>query len=136
MSGSISISAMWQPLGNDSGVSVYPAVKMRRYQPENPQLAFVGNKAEDGIERGCFARAVGADEADDAAVFYAKVDSGERNGCAEGLTETASFDAWHRFGDPPYVLRRLASGSAAGRAPAVRRPLEESSSSSAVRPSR
>ena len=76
---------------------------------EHLQLALVGGEAEDRVERGGLAGAVGTDEAEDAALFDAQVDAVERDGRAEGLAQAARFDAGHGFSAPlarPTRMRR------------------------------
>ena len=51
------------------------------------------------------AGAVGADEAEDAALFDAQVDAVERDGRAVGLAQAAGFDAGHGFSAPSCVRR-------------------------------
>ena len=80
-----------------------------RIAAEHLQLALVGGEAEDRVERGGLAGAVGADEPEDAAFFDAQVDAVQRDGRAEGLAQAAGFYACHGFSAPPLRLGRPAS---------------------------
>ena len=98
---------------------------------EHSQLSLVWGEAENRVERGGLAGAVGTDESEDAAFFDPQIDAVQRDGCAEGLAQAAGFYACHGFSVPPRGLTwrfRLADPAAGGHAP--------SSSSSAFRPSR
>ena len=59
------------------------------------QFSLIGSEAEDRVERGALAGAVGADEAEDAALFDPQIDAVQRDGFAEGLAQAACFDACH-----------------------------------------
>ncbi len=61
--------------------------------PEHPQFSLIGGEAEDRVERGGLAGAVGTDESEDAALFDAQIDAVQRDGRAEGLAEAACFYA-------------------------------------------
>ena len=52
--------------------------------PEDVQLSLIGDEAEDGVEGGALAGAVGTDEAEDAALFDAEIDAVQGDGGAEG----------------------------------------------------
>ena len=93
---------------------------------EHLQLSLIGGEAENRVERGGLAGAVGADESEDAALFDPQIDAVQRDGCAEGLAQAACFYACHGFSAPP--LAHSTFDRAACRQP--------SSSSSGVRPSR
>ena len=90
--------------------------------PEHLQLALVGGEAEDRVERGGLAGAVGADEPEDAALLDAQVDAVERDGRAEGLAQAAGFDAGHGFSAPLRCPARRAAGR--GRQQLLRRQAE------------
>src|SRR5713101_8553417 len=68
---------------------------------ENLQFPPIRGEAENRVERGGLACAVRTDESEDAALFDAQIDAVERDGCAEGLAETACFYACHGFSAPP-----------------------------------
>ena len=55
-------------------------------------------EAENRVERGALAGAVGTDESEDAALFDTQIDAVQRDGCAEGLAQAACFYACHDFG--------------------------------------
>ena len=59
---------------------------------EDAERAAEGGEAEDGVEQGGFAGAVGADEAEDAAFGYVEVDAVEGDGGSVGLVEAVGFD--------------------------------------------
>ena len=111
-------------VGDEADVAHEPVALRPGVAPEHLQLALVGGEAEDRVERGGLARAVGTDEPEDAALFDAQVDAVERDGRAEGLAQAARFDAGHGFSAP-----LAASGAGAPVAAAA-------SSSCGVRPSR
>ena len=68
---------------------------------EHLQLSLIRGEAENRVERGGLAGAVGTDESEDAALFDAQIDAVQRDGCAEGLAEAACFYACHGFSAPP-----------------------------------
>ena len=80
---------------------------------EHLQLALIGGEAENRVERGGLAGAVGTDEAEDAALFDAQIDAVQRDGRAEGLAQAACFDACHGFSAPLLVGRRVPPVAAA-----------------------
>src|SRR5437588_4561859 len=69
---------------------------------EHFQFSLIWGEADDGVERGRFAGAVGTDEPEDAALFDTQIDAVQRNGCAERLTEAASFYDCHGFSASPW----------------------------------
>ena len=71
-----------------------------RIASKHVQLALIGDEAQNCVERCAFARAVGTDQSEDAALFDAQVDPVERDGCAEGLAQAACYDACHGFSAP------------------------------------
>ena len=100
-----------------------------RVASEHPQFSLIGGEAENRVECGALAGAVGTDESEDAALFDAQIDAIERDGCAEGLAEAACFNNCHGFGFSSAVFDLGASAEG--------RPLAaEFRSSSALRPSR
>src|SRR6266850_1487079 len=70
---------------------------------EHSQFSLVWREAKNGIERGGFACAVGADESENPALFHQQIDAVHRDGCAEGLAEAACFYACHGFSAPSWV---------------------------------
>ena len=64
-------------------------------RPSTVSSPSIGREAEDGVQRGALAGAVGADEAEDAAFVDAEVDAVEGDRCAVGLAQAARFDAGH-----------------------------------------
>src|ERR1700733_2228067 len=64
---------------------------------EHPQFSLIWRKTKNRVERGGLARAVGADESEDAAFSYAEIDTVQRDGGTEGLTEAPRFDHCHCF---------------------------------------
>ena len=87
---------------------------------EHLQLSLVGGEAENRVERGGLAGAVGTDESEDAALFDAQIDAVQRDGRAEGLAEAACFYACHGFSAPlddePARRRGIQLSSVSGRA--------------------
>src|ERR1022692_15697 len=73
-----------------------------RVTSQHTQFSFIRSEAENRIERGSLARAVGPDQSEDAALFHAHIDAVERDSCAESLAETACFYAGHDFSAPPF----------------------------------
>ena len=68
---------------------------------EHLQFSLIWSEAENRVERGGLAGAVGTDESEDAALFDAQIDAVQRDGCAEGLAQAACFYACHGFSAPP-----------------------------------
>src|SRR6202012_2771743 len=85
---------------------------------EYAQRSLIWGEAEDGVQRGGLACAVGADEPEDATLLDMQVDAIECNGCAKGLAQAVCFYASHGFSVPPWRVSRTSGGSA--RPPAVR----------------
>ena len=88
-------------IGNEGDVAHEPFALGPGIAAEHPELSLIGNEAEDRIERGGLAGAVGADQSEDAPFFDAQIDAVERDRRAERLAQTACFDAWHGLSAPP-----------------------------------
>ncbi len=58
---------------------------------EHLQLALIRGEAENRVERGGLACAVGADESEDVALFDSQIDAVQRDGRAESLAQAACF---------------------------------------------
>ena len=69
--------------------------RIPRIAPEHGQLSVVRSEPKNRIERGGLARAIGTDQSEDAALFHAKIDIVQRDGCAENFAETACFYRCH-----------------------------------------
>src|SRR5208282_777376 len=93
--------------------------------PEHSQFSLIWSEAENCVERGGLAGAVRTDQSEDAALFDAQIDAVERDGCAEGLAETAGFNDCHDFGSFSEAFDDLRVA-----------PASPFNSSSAFRPSR
>src|ERR1700758_3321590 len=65
---------------------------------EHFQFSLIWSEADNRVERGRFAGAVGTDESEDAALFDTQIDAVQRNGCAERLAEAVCFYDGHGFG--------------------------------------
>src|SRR2546421_10378276 len=74
---------------------------------EHLQFALIRGEAENRVERGGLACAVGTDESEDVALFDAQIDAVQRDGCAEGLAQAACFYAWHDFSAPDWPLTKV-----------------------------
>src|ERR1700694_1922306 len=72
---------------------------------EHPQFSLIWGEAENRVERGSLACAVGADDSEDAALFNTQIDTVQRDGCAEGLAKAAGFYDCHGFGFSSLVFR-------------------------------
>ncbi len=79
---------------------------------EHPQFSLIWGEAENRVERGGLACAVGTDESEDAALFDSQIDAVQRDGCAEGLAEAACFYACHGFSAPLRVIGLAVSDGA------------------------
>src|SRR6266700_1128518 len=77
---------------------------------QHPQFSLIRGKAQNRVERGGLARAVGADESEDAPLFDAQIHAVERDRCAEGLAQAACFYAGHGFSVPPFWLSTSTGG--------------------------
>src|ERR1700686_2890490 len=84
-------------IGNEAHVAHELITFGPRIASQHPQLTLVWREAENRVERGGLACAVGPDQPEDAALFNTQIDAVERNGCAERLTETAGFNDRHGF---------------------------------------
>ncbi len=121
-------------IGNEADVAHELLALRPGISSEHPQLSLIRSQTENRVERGGLARAVGTDESEDATLFNTQIDAVQCNRCAEGLAETACFDACHG-------LQRSSSFSfgvfAASVGFAAERPFAPPfSSSSAFNPSR
>src|SRR5882672_12477410 len=72
--------------------------------PKHSQFSLIGCEAENRVERGGLAGAVGTDNPKDAAFFNTQINAVERDGCTEGLAQAACFYACHGFSVPPLYL--------------------------------
>ena len=97
---------------------------------EHSQFSLIWGEAENRVERGGLAGAVRADESEDAALFDTQIHAVQRDGCAEGLAETACFYDCHGFGSSFSVSCESATFGDGWRVPVA------SSSSCGVRPRR
>src|SRR6185312_11969458 len=68
---------------------------------EHAQLSLVRGETENRGERGGLARAVGADEPEDAPLFDAQIEAVQRDRRAEGFMEPTCFYTGHGFSAPP-----------------------------------
>src|SRR6266498_2719589 len=73
-------------------------------------MALIRDEAENCIERGGFAGAVGPDEPQNATFFDAQVHAVQRDCGAEGLAKSARFYACHGFSVPPLLLSTSIAG--------------------------
>src|SRR5687768_5008126 len=64
---------------------------------EDVQLSLIRSESENRVQCGGLARAVGADQAEDAALFDTEVDAVERDSVPVGFAKAACFDAGHGF---------------------------------------
>src|ERR1019366_9224264 len=71
---------------------------------EHSQFAVIWGEAENGVERGALACAVGTDEPEDAALVDMQIDAVERDGFTEGLAQAACFDDFHGFGSSSFTF--------------------------------
>src|SRR6267142_5288846 len=67
---------------------------------EHLQFSLIGGEAENRIERGSLACAVGTDESENAALLHTQIDAVHRDRCSERLPETTCFYAGHGFSAP------------------------------------
>src|SRR5262249_57033020 len=76
---------------------------------EHSQFSLVRNQADNGVEEGGFARAVGSDHSEDAALLDAQIDAVQHGGVAERLAKPFGFDGCHRFSAPSQKAARPSS---------------------------
>ncbi len=108
-----------------------------RVASEHLQFSLILREAQDRVEGGGLACAVGADESENAALFDVQVDAIECDGCAEGLAKTACFDDCHGWRSPCGLdLARFGLMDFDDGASEDGPPFVLSRSSSAVKPSR
>ncbi len=87
-------------IGNEADIAHELIALGPRVASEHLQLSLIRGEAENRIERGGLACAVGTDESEDAALFNTQIDAVQRDRCAERLAETACFYACHGFSAP------------------------------------
>src|SRR6266404_750733 len=73
-----------------------------RVAPKHLQFSLIRSEAENRVERGGLACAVGADEPEDAALFDSQIDAVYRDGCTVALAEAWCFYACHGFSAPRF----------------------------------
>ncbi len=100
---------------------------------EHFQFSLIWSEADNRIERGCLAGAVGTDEPEDAALFDTQIDAVQRDGRTERLAEPACFYDCHGFS---FSLGGLGSVDFDGAVSADDRLVAPFRSSAAFRPSR
>ncbi len=88
-------------IGNEADIAHELIALGPGISPEHLQFSLIRGEAENRVERGRLAGAVGADESEDAALFDPQIDAVQRDGWAEGLPKTACFYAGHGFNAPP-----------------------------------
>src|SRR5439155_24511073 len=75
------------------------------------QFSLIWGKAENRVEGGGLACTIGTDQSEDAALFNTQIDTVQRDGCAERLTEPTCFYACHGLSVPPlFYFSTLAGG--------------------------
>src|SRR5689334_11446209 len=87
-------------IGNEADIGHELIALDPRVASHHSQLSLVWREAQNRIERGRFAGAVGTDEPENAAFFHAQIDAIQRNGCPKGLAEATCFYACHSFSAP------------------------------------
>ena len=119
-------------IGNEADITHELVAFTPGVAAEHLQLSLVRGETQDGVERRRLAGAIGTDESKDAALFHTQIEAVQRDGCAEGLAEAASFYACHgqrsSSGGFDLIFDFEASGD--------ERPLAPFRSSFADRPSR
>src|SRR6266852_7499888 len=88
-------------IGNEADIAHELIARGPGVASEHVQLPLIWGEAENRVERGGLAGAVGTDEPEDAALFNTQIDAVQRDGCAEGLAKAACFYACHGFSAPP-----------------------------------
>ena len=108
----------WQhrDIGNETDIAHELIALGPGVASEHLQFSLIGGEAENRIERGGLACAVGTDESENAAFFDPQIDAVQRDRCAVGLAETACFYTCHGFSAPSSqcstttgVLRQLSA---------------------------
>ena len=66
-----------------------------RVAAQHLQLSLIRGKAEDRVERGGLAGAVGTDKSQDVALFHTQINAVQCDRCAEDLADAACFDTCH-----------------------------------------
>src|SRR5579862_4528126 len=92
-------------IGDEADVAHQQVALSPGISPQNPEFALIGREAEDGVQGGCLAGAVWADESEDAAVVDTQIHAVECDGGAEAFTQSVSFYARHGFSVPPFLDR-------------------------------
>ena len=93
-------------IGNETHVAHELIALGPRVASEHPQFSLIGREAENCVQRGGLARAVGSDKSEDAALFNTQIDAVQRDGCAEDLAEAACFYQCHLFCSSPSSFDR------------------------------
>ena len=82
-------------IGNETDIAHEPIALGPGVASEHLQFPLVGSQAEDRVQRGGLAGAVGTDESEDAALFHPQIDAVQRDLCAEGFAQAVCFYACH-----------------------------------------
>src|SRR3954468_20269372 len=87
-------------IGDEADVTHQLVAFGPRVASQYTQFSLVGREAKNCVESSGFARAIRANDAENAAVFYLQIDAVKRDGFSKRFTETASFYAGHSFSAP------------------------------------
>ena len=87
-------------IGDEADLRHQPIALGPGIVPQHPQFALEFDQPEHGRKRRALARAIGTDQAQDAAFLDAQIDAVQGHGLAVGLAKIAGFDAGHGFSPP------------------------------------
>src|ERR1700686_5182490 len=78
-------------IGNEADVAHELIALGPGIAPEHPQFSLIWSQPENRVERGGLTRPVRTDQSQDATLFDTQIDAVQRDRCAVGLAQTASF---------------------------------------------
>ena len=82
-------------IGNETDIAHEPFAIGPGVASQHFEFSLVGNEAEDRVQRGGLAGAVGTDESEDAALFHPQIDAVQRDRRAESFAQAVCFYACH-----------------------------------------
>src|SRR5207248_499979 len=82
-------------IGDEADITHEPITLGPGIASKHSQFSLTGSEAENCVERGGLAGAVGTDDAEDAALVDTQINTVQRDGPTEGLAQAACFDHCH-----------------------------------------
>src|SRR2546430_2563476 len=96
----------WQDgdIGNEADIAHKLIALGPRIASKHAQFSLIRSEAENCVERGGFAGAVGTDETQDTPLFHSKINAIQRHGCAKIFAQATCVYTCHSFSAPPFWI--------------------------------